>query len=107
MGVSEKSALDDDTLPQGKAFQWICNDPFSSPLVGNDNDRIIQRYALAVFYYSTNGDNWKINSGWLSDSDECTTFWKGINFCTDGHVGKSFYFYCTLLDFFGGSLSLF
>jgi hypothetical protein len=32
----------------------------------------IQRYVLAVFYYSTNGDEWRRNTGWLSDEDECT-----------------------------------
>jgi hypothetical protein len=31
----------------------------------------IQRYVLAVFYYSTNGNEWADNAGWLSNGGEC------------------------------------
>ena len=88
LGVSEKSALNDDTSPQGKALQWICNDSFSLSLIGNDDNRIIQRYALAVVYYSTDGDDWRNNNRWLVDGvvgNECG--WYGVT-CTLGIVTK-------------------
>ena len=34
-------------------------------------EQIIQRYALATLYYSTNGDSWSINDFWLEDGEEC------------------------------------
>jgi hypothetical protein len=36
-----------------------------------DWKRILQ-YALAVLYYSTNGENWKERDGWMTDEDKCT-----------------------------------
>jgi hypothetical protein len=41
----------------------------------------IQRYVLAVVYYSTNGDGWQKREGWLSDEDECTWLVKSTVFC--------------------------
>jgi Leucine-rich repeat (LRR) protein len=35
--------------------------------------RLLQRYALATFYYSTHGEDWFFQTNWLSDMDEC--FW--------------------------------
>jgi len=61
--------------PQAKALEWILSDPFVANLTPgvDDNDaRIIQRYSLAVFYYSTNGDEWTDKFGWLDSSSECT-----------------------------------
>lgn len=50
--------------------------------------RKVQRYVLAVFYYSTNGDEWgDYNTGWLSDESECT--WSTAAFdpiCNDAGV---------------------
>jgi hypothetical protein len=52
---------------------------------------MIQHYALATFYYSTNGDKWNNKSGWSSDADECkwydgkTFYGVGGSFC---HYGK-------------------
>ena len=88
LGLSGKSALYDDTSPQGKALQWICNDSFSLSLIGNDDNRIIQRYALAVVYYSTDGDDWRNNNRWLVDGvvgNECG--WYGVT-CKLGIVTK-------------------
>jgi hypothetical protein len=42
--------------PQDVALQWLIEtDPF---FVCPDNPKALQRYILAVFYYSTDGDNW-------------------------------------------------
>jgi Leucine-rich repeat (LRR) protein len=37
-------------------------------------DRQIQRFALAAFYYATEGRSWNQSKGWLTDIDECTWY---------------------------------
>jgi hypothetical protein len=71
--------------PQAKALAWLHADIQSSeypyPLY-----RMYQRYALAVFFYSTNGESW-INSGqWLSNTLECYWYmeWSDPDFCGAG-----------------------
>lgn len=41
--------------PQARAYRWILNDPL---LHKYGPDRLLQRFALATFYYATNGDDW-------------------------------------------------
>jgi hypothetical protein len=57
--------------PQQRAFFWLLQD---ANLASYTNSRRLQRYAMAVFYYSTNGENWSENHGWMSDEDECLWF---------------------------------
>jgi hypothetical protein len=38
--------------------------------------QLIQRYALAVFYFSTGGPNWKSKIYWLTGRHECG--WQGV-----------------------------
>jgi hypothetical protein len=63
------AALNDTDSPQSRALSWLDEN-------ANLNDypewKRIQRYALAVFYYSTRGEKWRESTGWLSDDDECT-----------------------------------
>jgi hypothetical protein len=65
------AALLDPLSPQYKALTW---------LGGNKNleeysvQTTIQRYVLAVVYYSTNGESWTESDGWLTDDDECIWF---------------------------------
>ncbi|CAB9512914.1 leucine rich repeat [Seminavis robusta] len=58
--------------PQHRAFQWLMNDT----AVGLYSDtRLVQRYALAVIFYATGGNDWYnlVNEGWLShDLHECS-----------------------------------
>lgn len=55
-----------------------------------DEFRVTQLYALLSLWYSTNGDNWVDNEGWLIDEsglineNECT--WYGIG-CTKLNLG--------------------
>ncbi|CAB9521396.1 Leucine Rich Repeat [Seminavis robusta] len=42
--------------PQTKAYNWISLDPF---LKNYSSGRLIQRFALATFYYATHGENWE------------------------------------------------
>ena len=64
------TAINENTdSPPFLAYQWLQNDPS----FGNyTRERAIQRFALATLYYSTNGDDWFLNTSWLSYEDhEC------------------------------------
>jgi hypothetical protein len=55
--VSDALDLDTAGTPQNLALEWITNlDTLS--LCPQQRDALIQRYAMAVFYYSTDGDRW-------------------------------------------------
>jgi len=74
-GVSDPSILSDKASPQHMACNWMATQDILSPL---DNGLlssgikglILQRYALAVFYYSTAGDDWFSAEGWLDGQQE-------------------------------------
>jgi Leucine-rich repeat (LRR) protein len=63
--------LEDESSPQHKALKWLEG---NANLDEYEDWKRIQRYVLAVFYFSTNGDDWHINDRWLSDDDECTWY---------------------------------
>jgi hypothetical protein len=73
---SMELAKRDANSSQAKALAWIQKDQMFNE---HELYRLNQRYALAVLYYSTQGDSWKIPSGWVSDDDECDwyTSWTG------------------------------
>lgn len=63
---------EDPLSPQARAVRWlISNAPNATVL---NFSPVVEKYVLAVFYYSTNGDEWDDNSGWLSSSDQCEWF---------------------------------
>mmetsp|Transcript_26969 Transcript_26969/g.56758 ORF Transcript_26969/g.56758 Transcript_26969/m.56758 type:complete len:708 (+) Transcript_26969:166-2289(+) len=66
------NALYDPQTPQHKAARWI-SDVDQMDL---NHPGFEQRYAMAVFYYSTDGDNWQTQDGWLKEGSECN--WHGI-----------------------------
>ena len=84
--VSGSDSMNDENSPQGKALYWLtCQDSINPPLQpGIDDAQIIQRYILAVFYYSFKGDSWRNNSGWMGGSNECD--WHKVE-CISGVVG--------------------
>lgn len=57
-----------DGTPQNQAFNWLLRTDDVSVL---SDERLIQRYALATLYYSTNGPGWDKRGGFLTDDDEC------------------------------------
>lgn len=75
-------ALMDTGSPQHMAYIWLSG---NQDIEKYTEERIIQRYAMAVLYVSTDGNNWVQNSGWLSDTNECTWFAKGGNICGRGN----------------------
>ena len=72
--ISDPALLLDVATPQGSAFAWLLDDDFTQNMCLYDT--LKQRYGLAVFYISTNGDDWYTSEGWLSESTECE--WTGI-----------------------------
>jgi hypothetical protein len=87
--------------PQYKAKEFILySDSLKLTPSGDsaNHDRILQRFALAVFYYSTGGsEKWKENN-WLL-GDECSNlYWTGIS-CNDEDKVRALSFgkwYCKL-----------
>lgn len=73
-------ALADPSSPQSRAFAWIHkkNNDWS-------DEKMVQRWVLASFYYGTNGDNWIVKDGWLQPQSECS--WHGVS-CLNGVVSK-------------------
>ena len=73
------SLLPDDTIaaivenpdsPQNKAFEWLISDTDYHPLLSES--RIRQRFALATFYFSTDGPQWLFQDHWLNHTrHEC------------------------------------
>jgi len=52
-------------------------------LAANEEESTV-KYILNVFYFSTNGHEWDVNTGWLSTEPECT--WRGIQCSSDGVI---------------------
>uniref|UniRef100_A0A7S1GJ93 Disease resistance R13L4/SHOC-2-like LRR domain-containing protein n=1 Tax=Cyclophora tenuis TaxID=216820 RepID=A0A7S1GJ93_CYCTE len=59
--------MSNPTSLQGKAFKWI----LSQDLICPDYPMLVQRFALVVLYYSTNGDSWRQCSNNPSAMDRC------------------------------------
>jgi len=78
--VADSSLIRDPTSPQGAATWWIINEDEFQVCPDDGKCGFLQRWVLAVFYYSTFGDNWVTISGtrapFLGDADECN--WFGI-----------------------------
>jgi len=68
-------ALQQEDSPQSMALTWMLSDPNVSSY---SVERQMQRFALATFYYTTNGDAWTLNTNWLktdTDNDVHECFW--------------------------------
>jgi len=78
--VSDESALLQPSSPQGMAASWIIYD--DELQLDSSDPSLLQRYAMAVLYFSTNGDNWQrddAGAAFLSNVSACD--WSGIS-CT-------------------------
>ena len=54
--------------PQYLAFQFLRDTTHFSI---HTPQRIVQRYAMAVFYHATNGQGWAHSTNWMGLGDEC------------------------------------
>ena len=90
-GISDREALEVQGTPQNLAAEWMANVDslqYEVPVRGMpfaDSYDFIQRYVLAVLYYSTGGsESWKNNLDFLSDNHECG--WFHSEDFTDGQI---------------------
>lgn len=78
------AALKAPSTPQNQALTWLAG---NANLDSYSDEKKVQRYILATLYFSTNGDNWNRNDGWLGDTDECSwanrAYWE---LCKNGTV---------------------
>ena len=94
--VSDRDELDDSDSPQGRSIVWLVVD--DERQLCPDDDDLVQRYLLSVFYYSTDGEDWiecsegsstcerEGGESWLSDARECD--WGGITCNNKGNIQK-------------------
>ena len=85
--VVPSDVLTNAETPQYRAHQWLLYEDSLglAPASGASRDRVIQRYALAAFFFSTGGPrSWKSHN-WL-DGDECAEEWDGLGCTDDGLV---------------------
>ena len=79
LSISSKTALETPGTPQCDAATWIADDDaFYMPIPPgtNKHNRFVERYALAVFFYATDGPNWHYNLNFLAPMDHC--YWSQI-----------------------------
>jgi Leucine-rich repeat (LRR) protein len=74
--LSDKTAVETTGTPQNKAVDFMAigdEAQFDIPLETTDPDafKFIQRYALAVFYYSLGGDDWAVGLNQMTKADTC------------------------------------
>mmetsp|Transcript_32834 Transcript_32834/g.46642 ORF Transcript_32834/g.46642 Transcript_32834/m.46642 type:complete len:765 (+) Transcript_32834:138-2432(+) len=93
--ISKIEHLQNRESPQFAAAKWISDEDEAQVNIGSP--QFVQRYILAVFYFSTNGDNWedcsrkevscKIGFPWLLDkTNEC--LWHGIRCTVDDRIQR-------------------
>jgi hypothetical protein len=75
--VTELASIPNTTDPYVLGAQWL-----TTTDTYNGKEHTINRYALAVFYYSLSGEKWKNNTHWLSPT-EYYCDWYGIVCCND------------------------
>lgn len=97
--VADPDLIRDNSTPQGKATTWFIEQDEYDICPDDDGCTFLQRWVLAVIYYSTGGDSWfqcaqtdgdcgteapfENDTNFLSSVDECT--WAGIS-CISGCV---------------------
>jgi Leucine-rich repeat (LRR) protein len=66
-----RNALSNPSSPQARAIEVLDQDP---QLEDYPAFQVLQRYVLGVFYFSTGGERWDNDNGWVSASNECNWF---------------------------------
>jgi hypothetical protein len=72
--LSSQEDLQDPSSPQSRAVAWMVGQPDLNfiQVEGFDRDsRVKERYAMAVLYYSTNGENWTRGEPYLTKGPIC------------------------------------
>jgi hypothetical protein len=66
-----RAALNNPDSPQSLSLRWLLE---RSNFAAWPFHRQVQRYAMATFYYATDGPSWSSGGNWLTDENECTWF---------------------------------
>ena len=93
VNISSSPEIYDSNTNQWKAYDWLVNHDTFFVCPGDDN--VIQRYVLALLYFSTSGDFWNKCSAngsrsiceyarFLSGAHECD--WGGVHCDSSSHV---------------------
>ncbi len=64
--------LGDSQSPQNLAFLWLIGDLQGS--METSEERVLQRWTLALLFYSLEGESWVNSDGWLTANDLCLWF---------------------------------
>jgi hypothetical protein len=67
--VGDSTLIRDETTPQGMAADWLINHDFRR--ICPDEEKLVQRWVIAVMYFSTGGNDWFQCSA--AGSDACGT----------------------------------
>lgn len=92
-GLTSQETLETPGTPQYHAVQWLANVDGAKLRAGDPY--LVQRYALAVLFYSTSGTekhvkpvgNWKDQGSWMTSSGFCS--WLGVE-CEMDPQGPTF-----------------
>lgn len=57
--------------PRTLALNWLLNEDGGSDITKDSTAYLLQRYAMAVFYFAMDGDNWNRNTTFLTDASVC------------------------------------
>lgn len=74
LGISSEGDLSTPGTPQSRAVNWLAAEDsyaIDIPTIMNKHTRFVERYVLAVFYYSTNGQFWANDVRFLQPIDHC------------------------------------
>ena len=74
--VTRFTRLPDIVGYRQEAMCWWIKDLQNTVTEDDLDDTKVQRYLLALLYFSTDGDNWSNNKNWLGKESVC--FWYGI-----------------------------
>ena len=74
--ISGKDTLLNETTAQFEALNWLANeDTFGIPHVESNSrdleDSLIERYVVALLYFSTDGSNWTSSYNFLTNTSVC------------------------------------
>jgi len=84
-------ALNDESTPQYETLRWLAyNDTLGLPAEDDASKELVERYVIALLYFSTNGAGWDQDYKFLQGPSICdwndfdTT--SGVNCDSDGYV---------------------
>jgi Leucine-rich repeat (LRR) protein len=67
--VAKQSDLDNPLAPQHKALNFLASEAFRNENLSNE--KFMERYALTVFYFGTEGSTWRYDLTFLQPTDVC------------------------------------